>query len=159
MHTHHDKSEREWMRRALEEARRGAERGEVPIGAVVVRAGKLVATAHNEVELRRDATAHAEVLALQRAAAALGEWRLSECSLYVTLEPCPMCIGAMLLARVQRVYFGAYDPRLGGVGSVFNLANHPALPHQIEVFPEVEGEEALKLLQEFFKARRSASLP
>jgi len=139
------------MKIALEEGRKGAELGEVPVGAVVLFAGAVIAQAHNEVEGRQDASAHAEVLALQRASKKLGSWRLNEASLYVTLEPCPMCIGALLLARVKELYFACADPRLGAVGSLFDLSSHPSLPHKIKVTSRICEEESSSLLQEFFK--------
>ena len=139
-----------WMNEALAEARVAASTGEVPVGAIVVCGGQIIARAHNEVEAQRDATLHAELLAIRRAAAALGRWRLDDCSLFVTLEPCPMCIGAMVLSRVQSLYFGAYDPRLGAVGSNFDLSCHPSFPHKIEVYPGLEADTAQELLKNFF---------
>lgn len=138
------------MNVALDEARLGAAAGEVPVGAVVVHEGRIVAQAHNEVETEHDATLHAEILALRRASAKLGRWRLDDCSLLVTLEPCPMCIGAMVLARVRTLYFGAYDPRLGAVGSLFDLSAHPSFPHKIEVYPGLLADTAQGLLKSFF---------
>lgn len=140
----------DWMHVALDEARVAATSGEVPVGAVVVHQGKIIAQAHNEVEAAHDATLHAEMLALRRAASVLGRWRLDDCSLFVTLEPCPMCIGAMVLARVQSLYFGAYDPRLGAVGSLFDLSAHPSFPHKIEVYPGLLADTAQELLKNFF---------
>ena len=143
------------MREALAEARKASALGEVPIGAVVVMNGRIVARAHNEVELRRDATAHAELLALQQASAALGSWRLEHASLVVTMEPCSMCLGAMILSRVSELYFGCWDPKQGAAGSLFDLSNHPKLPHAIKVYPELLAEESKELLREFFEQRRN----
>jgi len=143
-----------YMREALSLAKQAAVKGEVPIGAVVVHENKIIACAHNEVETERDATAHAEILAIQRASAALGSWRLDKTSLFVTLEPCSMCIGALILARVENLYFGCYDPRQGAVGSLYNLCEHPALPHKINVYPEVLASECEDLLKSFFAACR-----
>ena len=142
------------MSEALKAAEAASQVGEVPVGAVVVVGGRIVARAHNEVETLGDASAHAELLALQRASKSLGTWRLDEASLVVTLEPCSMCIGAMVLARVKRLYFGCYDPKQGAVGSLFNLADHPELPHQVEVFPELMAEESERLLKDFFAKLR-----
>jgi tRNA(adenine34) deaminase len=139
-----------WMREALEEARLASSLGEVPVGAVVVCDDEIVARAHNEVELRQDATAHAEMLALQRASAALGTWRLENVSLFVTLEPCTMCTGALVLARVRSLYFGCYDPKQGAVGSLYDLSRHLELAHQMEVFPGLLAQEAQDLLKSFF---------
>lgn len=143
-----------WMRLALEEARRAAAAGEVPVGAVVVRAGELVARAHNRRETSGDPTAHAEVLALRLAAAALGGWRLDDCTLYVTLEPCPMCAGAMVLARLGRCVYGAADPKAGAAGTLYDLLADPRLNHQVPVTAGVLAEACGQVLQEFFRARR-----
>lgn len=143
-----------FMRLALREAERAAEHGDVPIGAVVVRDGEVLAAAGNERELRADPTAHAETLALREAARRLGGWRLPDAVLYVTLEPCPMCAGAIVLARVPRVVYGAPDPKAGAAGSVLDVLSEPRLNHR----PLVEGgllaEESAALLQSFFEARR-----
>jgi tRNA(adenine34) deaminase len=142
------------MRRALELARRAAEHGDVPIGAVVARGEEVLAEAGNERELRRDPTAHAEVIALREAAKRLGGWRLLETTIYVTLEPCPMCAGAITLARVPRLVFGAADPKGGAVGSVIDLFVEPVVNHR----PAVEGgllaAESAALLDGFFASRR-----
>jgi len=142
------------MELALEQAKLAATLGEVPIGAVVVKNDELISVAHNEVELRKDASAHAEMLAMQRAAAQIKNWRLKDCSLFVTLEPCSMCAGTMVLSRLKDVYFGCYDPRQGAVGSLFNLLHQPQLPHRVDVFPEVMKERCAAVLQEFFKSVR-----
>ncbi len=128
---------------------------EVPVGAVVVHNGQIIASAHNRVEELQDPTAHAEILAIQQAAKHLGNWRLSETALYVTLEPCVMCIGAILHARIQTLLFGAYDPVQGAVGSLFNLSNLPNHPRQIEVFPEILAADSSALLSDFFLKKRS----
>jgi tRNA(adenine34) deaminase len=140
---------------ALEEAARAAAEGEVPVGAVVISGGQLVARRHNERESRRDPTAHAELLALRDASAVLNSWRLVDATLVVTLEPCPMCAGAMLASRVSRVVFGAADPRAGACGSLYNLCADPRLNHEIEVTSGVGAEEAAGLLEQFFVERRA----
>lgn len=143
------------MRLALDEAREAIAHDDVPIGAVVVRDGEPVAAAHNERELRRDPTAHAEVLALRAASEVLGTWRLSGCTLYVTLEPCPMCAGAAVLARLDRIVYGPQDPKAGAAYSLYNIVQDPRLNHQIDVVPDVLSEECADLLTTFFKNRRS----
>ena len=148
-----------WMEEALKEARKARVLGEVPVGAVLVHQGEIVARAHNEVETRRDATRHAEMLVIERASKHRGDWRLSDTTLIVTLEPCPMCLGAMLLSRVANLYFGCYDPRQGAVGSVFDISNHPHLPASISVHREVLADECRKELQDFFKDARDPKLP
>ncbi len=141
------------MRTALEQAEQAAAKGEVPVGAVVVREGRLISSAYNLVESSGDATAHAEVLAIRRAGERLGSWRLEGCDLYVTLEPCPMCIGAVLLSRLNTLYFGAYDKKFGAVGSNFNLAN-AGLPRTVDVVSGVLEQECASLLTAFFEQRR-----
>lgn len=143
-----------YMEIALSEARKGGEVGEVPVGAVVVLDGKVLASAHNEVERLNDVTAHAEILAIRRASSKLSNWRLLDAKLFVTLEPCPMCIGAMLLARIKDLYYGCYDPRQGAAGSVFDLSNILNLPHRINVYPELLAKDSQLLLQEFFAKKR-----
>ena len=143
------------MRRALELASRCAEHGDVPIGAVVVREDREVAAAGNERELRADPTAHAEILAV-RQAASIGEgWRLDGCTLYVTLEPCAMCAGAIVLARLDRLVFGAADPKAGFAGSLGNLVQDPRLNHEAALAPGVLADECGDLLRAFFRERRS----
>ena len=148
-----ERSDEFWMRIALDEARLAAEAGEVPVGAVLVRGGEEIARAHNLRETERMATAHAELLAIEAGCRALGGWRLSGCTLYVTLEPCPMCGGAMVNARLPRLVYAAKDPRAGVYGSVLN---YNALPfnHRVEVVRGVCADEALALLREFFWQRR-----
>lgn len=143
------------MKIALEEARKAEAHGDVPIGAAIFRDGELLARAGNERELRRDPTAHAEVLAIQAAAAALGGWRLPGATLYVTLEPCAMCAGAIVLARIPTVVFGARDPKAGAAGSVLDVLAEPALNHRPEVIAGVLEEECAALLREFFATRRA----
>ncbi len=148
--------DRRWMAAALEEARSAEALGEVPVGALVVYDGELVAGAGNRTVTAHDPTAHAEVLALRAAAAARGEWRLSGCTLYVTLEPCAMCAGAIVLARVDRVVFGAWDEKVGMAGSVGDLLRHPRLNHRPAVLGGVMEEECGALLRAFFQRRRGA---
>lgn len=142
------------MAEALEEARKAASRGEVPVGAVVFRDGAVVARAHNQTVARRDPTAHAELLALQQALRALETDRLTDCTLYVTLEPCAQCAGAIVLAKVAKVVFGAYDPKAGMAGSLENLLRHPRLNHRVEVVGGVEAEACGHVLQAFFRQQR-----
>jgi tRNA(adenine34) deaminase len=142
------------MRRALDLAARAGELGETPIGAVVAQEGEELAAAHNERELRSDPTAHAEILALRAAAARLGGWRLPDTTLYVTLEPCAMCAGAIVLARVPRVVFAAADPKAGAAGSVLDVLADPRLNHRPQVSAGLLAEEAGELLRDFFRARR-----
>jgi tRNA(adenine34) deaminase len=147
-------SHRLGMEAALEEARKAEAHGDVPIGAAIFRAGELLARAGNERELRRDPTAHAEVLAIRAAAEALGGWRLPGTTLYVTLEPCAMCAGAIVLARVPTVVFGTPDPKAGAAGSVLDVLGEPALNHRPEVLGGIRGDECAALLRGFFATRR-----
>lgn len=142
------------MELALEAARSAAELGEVPVGAVVVRDGEVLAVAHNRRELDQDPTAHAEILALREASKKVGSWRLERCELYVTLEPCAMCTGAILLARIERCIYGATDPKGGYLGTVGDLSNVPELNHVVDVVPGVKGDESSQLLKGFFRALR-----
>jgi tRNA(adenine34) deaminase len=142
------------MRLALEEAARAGERGDVPVGCVVVRDGEVVGAAHNEREARPDPTAHAEVLALRAAALTLGGWRLIGCTVYVTLEPCPMCAGALQQARVARVVYGAPDHKVGAAGTVVNPMQDPRLLHRVDIAGGCLADEALALLRGFFDERR-----
>jgi tRNA(adenine34) deaminase len=142
------------MRRALEEARSCLEWGDVPIGAVVVRGEEALGAAGNQRERLGDPTAHAEILAIRQAASALGQWRLEGCSMYVTLEPCAMCAGALVLARVPRVVFGAADPKAGFGGSLGDLLRDPRLNHRAEVVGGILAEECGEVLREFFRERR-----
>ncbi len=144
----------DFMQLALVEARLAGEGGEVPIGAVVVREGEIVARGQNRVLREGEPTAHAEIVALRAAAAAVGNYRLAGCTLYVTLEPCAMCAGALIHARLDRLVFAAADPKAGACGSVLEVLNHPRLNHQMEVESGVLAEEAGELLRGFFRARR-----
>ena len=144
------------MLEALEEAERALAHDDVPIGAVVVRDGEVVGRGRNERELRGDPTAHAEILALREAAAALGSWRVLDATLYVTLEPCAMCAGAIVLARVPRVVYAAGDPKAGAAGSVMDVLRHPRLNHRPEVMGGLMAERSAELIVAFFRARRSA---
>ena len=142
------------MALALEEARLALDHGDVPVGAVVLRDGLVVARRHNERELRGDPTAHAEILALRDAAEASGGWRLGDATLVVTLEPCPMCAGALVASRLGRLVFGAPDPRAGACGSLYNLCADPRLNHELPVTPGVRHAESAALLESFFAGRR-----
>lgn len=153
----HDRDQT-FMRIALEEAALAPAIGEVPIAAVVVRGDQILARAHNYRELWQDPTAHAEIIAIRAAATTLGTWRLTDTTLYVTVEPCSMCIGAIILARVSRVVFGAWDPKAGACGSVFDLPSEPKLNHQVAVTGGVLEQESQVLIQRFFKQLREASL-
>jgi tRNA(adenine34) deaminase len=149
-------SDRDFMRLALREAESALAHDDVPIGAVVVRDGEAIAAAGNEREVRQDPTAHAEVLALRAAAERLGGWRIPDATLYVTLEPCAMCAGAIVLARVPRVVYAAADPKAGAAGSVLDVLGEPALNHNPRVEAGVLASEAAALLERFFSARRPA---
>lgn len=142
-----------FMMMALSEAMVGASLGEIPVGAVIVKDGEVVASAHNLRENGGGATAHAEIVAINEACERLGTWRLSGCELYVTLEPCPMCAGAIINSRLDRVIFGAKDPRMGALGSLVNLNDYP-LGHKVEIKSGVLAEESLELLRDFFKDMR-----
>ena len=143
------------MRLALREATRALEHDDVPIGAVVVKAGEVIGTGHNERELRSDPTAHAELIALREAARSLGSWRVLDAVMYVTLEPCAMCAGAIVLARLPRVVLGATDPKAGAAGSVLNVLDEPRLNHRPQVESGLLGDECAELLRSFFGGRRS----
>ncbi|HEX4666714.1 MAG TPA: tRNA adenosine(34) deaminase TadA [Chthoniobacterales bacterium] len=143
-----------FMSEALRMATRAYEAEEVPVGAVVVREGRVIARASNQVELLKDATAHAEMLALTQAEAAVGDWRLTDCDLYVTKEPCPMCAGALVHVRMRRVVFGCADPRGGAAGGLLNLLQNPSLNHQCHIVAGVLQDDCAALLQNFFRARR-----
>jgi tRNA(adenine34) deaminase len=143
-----------FMREALRFAEKAFKAEEVPVGAVVVRADKIIARAYNQVEMLKDATAHAEMLALTQAEAAVGDWRLVDCDLYVTKEPCPMCAGAIVHTRIRRVIFGCTDARAGAAGTVMNLLQNPALNHTCEITSGVLESECAQLLQTFFKTKR-----
>src|SRR5437870_4454207 len=144
-----------FMREALRQAQKAYDASEVPVGAVVVREGKIIGRAHNQVELLKDATAHAEMLALTQAEAAVGDWRLTDGDLYVTKEPCAMCAGALVHTRIRRVIFGCTDPVAGAAGSVMNLLQMPALNHRCDIASGVLQEECATILQDFFRKRRN----
>ena len=143
-----------YMALAIKEAQAAAKIGEVPVGAVIVRDGEVISKAHNLRESSNDPTAHAELLALRIASAALGTWRLSGCELYVTLEPCIMCAGAMVLARIDRLVFGASDPKAGAAKTLFNVLSDPRLNHQVDVTAGVKEATCGQMLSDFFKSRR-----
>jgi len=144
-----------FMREALRMANKAAKADEVPVGAVVVRAGKIIGRAHNQIELLKDATAHAEMLALTQAEAGVGDWRLADCDLYVTKEPCAMCAGAIVHTRVRRVIFGCADPAAGAAGSVINLLQMPTLNHRCDIAAGVLQDECAEILQSFFRDARN----
>ena len=147
----------DFMREALVEARLAAVAGEMPVGCVIARDGEILARAHNECEARRDATAHAELLAIRRASAAAGDWRLNRCTLYVTLEPCPMCAGAIVQARVGRLVYGAADPGQGCAASLYRICEDPAFPHFCKSEGGVLEGECQAMLNAFFKGLRKGS--
>lgn len=149
----------EFMKEALRQAAKAFEKEEVPVGAVVVRGGKIIARAFNQVEMLKDATAHAEMLAITQAEAAVGDWRLNECDLYVTKEPCAMCAGALVHVRMRRVIFGCADPRSGAAGGTVNLLQMPGFNHRCEITQGILAGECAALLQGFFKARRRDDVP
>src|SRR5678816_3957823 len=131
--------------------------GEVPVGAIVVREGRVIARASNQVELLKDATAHAEMLVITQAEAAVGDWRLNDCDLYVTKEPCPMCAGALVHVRMRRLVFGCADLRGGAAGSLLNLLQNPSLNHQCDIVAGILGNECANLLQSFFRSKRAGN--
>jgi tRNA(adenine34) deaminase len=143
------------MREALRQAKKAYDADEAPVGAVVAREGKIIGRAFNQVELLKDATAHAEMLALTQAEAAVGDWRLTDCDLYVTKEPCAMCAGALVHVRIRRVIFGCADPRAGAAGSVINLLQLPSLNHKCQITSGVLQNDCAIILQDFFRKKRS----
>src|SRR5438552_14002373 len=147
-------NEEYFMREALRQANKAYDAGEVPVGAAVVREGKIIARAYDQVELLKDATAHAEMLALTQAEAAVGDWRLTDCDLYVTKEPCVMCAGALIHIRVRRLIFGCADTKSGASGGMINLLQHPGLNHHCEITSGVLQNESAAILQNFFRKRR-----
>jgi tRNA(adenine34) deaminase len=147
-----------FMNEALRLARKAFEKEEVPVGAVVVRDGKIIGRAHNQVELLKDATAHAEMLAITQAEEAVGDWRLNDCDLYVTKEPCVMCAGALVHVRMRRVIFGCSDERSGGAGGQINLLQMPGLNHRCAIASGVLGAECAELLEGFFQVRRGRNV-
>jgi tRNA(adenine34) deaminase len=144
-----------FMRLALDEAAAAAEHDDVPVGAVLVKDGAIVAAAGNERQLRQDPTAHAEILVLREAAEKLGTWRLDDTTVYVTLEPCPMCAGALVLARVQRLVYGSQDPKAGAALSLYNIVQDPRLNHEVEITPDVLAEESAAILRRYFEGKRA----
>lgn len=148
------RNDEDFMRMALRQAELAAEAGEVPVGAVAVHDNSVLCKACNQVEMLKDATAHAEMIALTQAESSLGDWRLNEVTLYVTKEPCVMCAGAIVNCRVGRLVFGCPDPRAGAAGSVFTITDHPGMLHTVEVKSGVLAEESLYIIQEFFRKRR-----
>jgi tRNA(adenine34) deaminase len=143
-----------YMRLALAEAQAALEENEVPIGAVIVREGRVIGAGHNQRETLKDPTAHAEMIAITQAAASIGDWRLENCTLYVTLEPCPMCCGAILQARIPIVVYGAADPKAGAVDSLFRLLSDNRLNHRCQIVPGVVADECGSMLTEFFQTQR-----
>ncbi len=151
--------DRSLMREALRLAGKAAAAGEVPVGAIVAKNGRVIGRGYNQVELLKDGTAHAEILAITQASAALGDWRLLDCELFVTKEPCPMCAGAVVHARLRRVVFGCADARAGAAGSVINLLQMPSLNHRCDISSGLLGDECAGLLQQFFRTRRANEKP
>jgi len=149
-----DRIDSDYMRIALRQAQAAFDEGEVPVGAVIVHSNRVIAKAHNQKECLRDPTAHAEMIAITQAAAELGNWCLAGCVMYVTLEPCPMCTGALVLARVSRLVIGARDPKTGACGSVMDLSAHPRLNHGVDVSFGVMADESSDLLKRFFLRKR-----
>jgi tRNA(adenine34) deaminase len=145
-----------FMQEALRLAMKARAADEVPVGAVVVREGRIISRGYNQVELLKDATAHAEMLALTAAEAAVGDWRLTDCDLYVTKEPCPMCAGAIVHTRIRRVIFGCTDVRAGAAGTVINLLQHNALNHSCQITRGILQTECASILQDFFRKKRGA---
>ncbi len=143
-----------YMQLALREAQRSADNDEVPVGAIIIKKGAIIGRAHNQTELLKDPTAHAEMIAITQAASAVGDWRLTDTLLYVTKEPCPMCAGAIVLARIPVVVFGVADPKRGGAVSVFNILNHPQLNHRPEVIQGIMEIPCRDMLQGFFRKKR-----
>ena len=143
------------INKILEEAQKAASLSEVPVGALIVHEGQIIARNHNRREIDHDPTAHAEILVLQEAAKELGRWRLSDCTLYVTLEPCPMCAGALVMSRLGRLVYGSPDFRAGAVESLFNIPTHKDLNHQVEVTAGIEEMACRQILQDFFQKKRS----
>ena len=143
------------MKEALKEAKKAFDKEEVPVGAVIVKDGKIIARAHNNKEEKNDTTKHAEIIAIQKASKKLNNWRLNDCEMYVTLEPCPMCAGAIIQARIKKVYIGTDDPKTGACGSVLNLLDDYKFNHKVEIEKNMMKKECEKILKDFFKSLRS----
>ena len=157
-----EKTHEYWMARTITEARKAEAKDEVPIGCVIVRDNRIIARGHNLRESTQDPAAHAELIAIRKAARKLGSWRLLNCTLYVTLEPCTMCMGAIILSRIPTVVFGCYDPKGGAAGSLYDLSNDPRLNHQVSLVPQILETECSGLLSSFFaglRARKRAAAP
>lgn len=154
-----DERHRRWMGVALQQAQAAFEEGEVPVGAVIEYQGKLIGKAHNQRQKLSDPTAHAEMIAITQAAAFLGDWRLQNCTMYVTLEPCPMCAGALVLARIDRLVYGPADPKAGACRTLYNIVSDPRLNHRMEVISGFMEEPCRKILQDFFALRRNKTGP
>ena len=152
-----DEQKYRFMFAALQDAEKALEENEVPVGAVVVKENKIIGRGYNQVERLKDATAHAEMIAITAAANHLGNWRLNECSIYVTLEPCIMCTGALLASRIKELFFSTFDPKFGACGSVYNLAEDGKTNHKIKVYSGIYAEESKKLLEEFFNNLKNQS--
>ena len=150
-----DETKYKFMFAALQEAEQAFEENEVPVGAVVVKDNRIIGRGYNQVERLKDATAHAEMIALTSAANHIGNWRLNDCSIYVTLEPCVMCTGALLSSRIRELYFSVFDPKFGACGSVYNLAEDGKTNHKVNVYSGIYAEESKKLLQEFFDSLKN----
>ena len=145
----------QFMKEALKEARKASEKLEVPVGCVIVRNGKIIARAHNQKETKKDTTKHAEIIAIQKASKKIEAWRLLDCEMYVTLEPCPMCAGAIIQSRIKKIYIGAMDEKTGACGSVLNLLQNYPFNHKVEIETGIQKEECEKELKEFFKKLRA----
>lgn len=154
MNTNHHVPDERLMRQALQEARAAMEADEVPVGAVIVHEGRVIASAHNQREQLQDPTAHAEILAITQAASEIGSWRLENCAIYVTLEPCIMCAGAILQARIPVVVYGASDPKAGAVQTLYRLLSDTKLNHQCQIFPDIMAEPCGAILSKFFQKQR-----
>ncbi len=148
-------ADRQWMRLALQQAERALAAGDVPVGAIAVHGGQVIGSGYNRRERDKDPTAHAEMIAIRAAAKRLGRWRLDEVTLYCTLEPCAMCAGAMVLARLPRLVYGAHDPKAGAAGGVFDLTRHPRLNHRLHVESGLYADESARLLRAFFRRLRA----
>ena len=150
-----ENNHKRFMAIAFKEAEAAFEKSEIPVGAVIVKDGAIIAKAHNQVEMLQDPTAHAEIIAIGAAANHLGSWRLKGCTLYVTLEPCPMCAGAIVLSRMDRIVFGSYDAKMGACSTLYNVVQDERLNHRVEVIAGVMDDESRSLLREFFGRKRS----